>query len=177
MREEVFMAGTGGQGVVSAGSLLAEMALEQGLEVCYISVYSPEVRGGWVTSTVVIADGEVGSPIVGEVDSLLLFDKRAADEHLGKIRPGGLIVGNSSLTGPLTVADAELIEVPATKMAAELGNEQVTNIIMLGAYVKVRGVLQLSHFEAALKTVLPERHHKHIPLNIEAINLGAEQVP
>ncbi len=176
MQEELLIAGTGGQGVDSAGSVLAHMALEQDLEVCYISLYSPEVRGGWVTSTVVIADAEVGSPIVGKVDSLLLFDKRAADDHLAKIRAGGLVVANSSLTGPLTVADAELIELPATKMAAELGNEQATNMIMLGAYVEVRGLLQLSYFEAALKTVLPDRHHKHIPLNLEAAKLGAQQV-
>ncbi len=175
MREEVLVAGTGGQGVDSAGSILGHVVLAQGLEVSCLSMYSPEVRGGWVTSTVVMADDEVGSPILATVDSLLLFSQMAADEQLDRVRPGGLVVSNCSLVRPLSVSGCRLLEVPATNIAAELGNEQVTNIVMLGAYVKARGVLDLSHFEAALRAVLPPRHHKHIPLNLEAVRLGAEQ--
>jgi len=70
----------------------------------------------------------------------------------------------------LQQADVELVEVSATKMAAELGDEQVTNIILFW------GVLELSHFEAALKTILPEEHHKHMPLNSQTIDLGVQRV-
>ena len=64
MREEVYMAGMGGQGVLLASQILAQAAMSAGLEVSWFPLYSPEVRGGWATCTVVVADGEVGSPPV-----------------------------------------------------------------------------------------------------------------
>ena len=176
MRERVFLAGIGGQGVDSAGSILAHMVLHQGFEVCNVSQYSPEVRGGWVSATVIIADGEVGSPIVGSADSLLLFSGRSVAHELHRAVPDGLIVVNSSLTGRVAAGHTRVIEVPATAIAAELGNEQVMNMVMLGAYVEVRGVLDPAGFQEALEAVLPARHHGHIPLNLKAVELGAQHV-
>lgn len=176
MRERVFLAGIGGQGVDSAGSILAHVVLQQGFQVCNVSQFSPEVRGGWVSATVIIADGEVGSPIVGRADSLLLFSRRSVADELHRAVPDGLIVANSSLTGPVAAREARVMEVPATQLAAELGNEQVTNMVMLGAYVQAQGVLDPAGFEEALVAVLPARHHGHIPLNLKAVEVGAEEV-
>jgi len=157
MRERVFLVGIGGQGVDSAGAILAHMVLWQGLEVSSVSQYSPEVRGGWVSATVIISDGEVGSPIVGRADSLLLFSRRSVADELHRAVPDGFIVANSSLTGSVDAG-------------------QVTNMVMLGAYVQVQGILDPAGFEAALRVVLPPRHHGHIPLNLKAVELGAAEV-
>lgn len=174
MREEVFLAGTGGQGVLSAGQMLAQVAMEADYQVSYLPLYSPEVRGGTATATIVFSDTAVGSPVLGSAGSLVLFAHRSVEDELHRARAGGLIVSNVSLTGTIEVAGARVVEVPATRIACDLGFEQVTNMVMLGAYVAAAGVLGLDGFEQALQSVLPERHHKHIPLNMEALKRGAE---
>lgn len=176
MRQEIMLGGTGGQGIQSAGQMLAQVALEQGLEVSEVSQYSPEVRGGWVLSTVVIADRQVGSPVVEIGDCLLLMSQRSADDNKHRVRPGGLVLVNSSLIDELQIPDVRVVQVPATEMAVELGNEQVANMVILGAYCKAGGLLDVVHFDQALKTVLPERHHRHIPLNLQAVQAGADAV-
>lgn len=175
MREEVFLAGTGGQGVLSAGQMLAQVAMEADYQVSYLPLYSPEVRGGTATATIVFSDEAVGSPVLGTAGSLVLFAARSVDDELHRARPGGLVVSNVSLTGHIKVPDeVRLAEVPATEIATELGFEQVTNMVMLGAYIAAADVLGLESFEQALRSVLPERHHKHIPLNMEALKRGAD---
>ena len=176
MREEVFFAGTGGQGVLSAGQMLAQVAMEADCEVSYLPLYSPEVRGGSATATVVFSDTAVGSPVLGSAASLLLFARRSVEEELHRARAGGLIVTNVSLTGHLEVPGVRTIDVPATEIAMELGFEQVTNMVMPGAYIAAAEVLGIDRFEGALQSVLPERHHKHIPLNMEALKRGSDCV-
>ena len=175
MREEVLMAGTGGQGVLLAGQVLSEAALASGLEVSSYPSYTPEVRGGRATATVIIADGPVGSPIAGIYASLVLMDKLAVSEHLARLKPGGLLVVNSTLCGDEpTEADARIVRVPAHEIAMKLANERVVNMVMVGAYVAASGIVPMDALETALRAVLPERHHRHIPMNLAAIAGGAE---
>ena len=175
MREEVLLAGTGGQGVLLAGQVLSEAALASGLEVSSYPSYTPEVRGGRATATVIIADGPVGSPIAGTYGSLVLMDKLAVSEHLARLRPGGLLVVNSTLCGDEpTEADARIVRVPAHELAMKLANERVVNMVMVGAYVAASGIVPMEALETALRAVLPERHHRHIPMNLAAIAGGAE---
>lgn len=175
MRQEVLMAGMGGQGVLLAGHLLAQAALEAGLELSWFPLYSPEVRGGWVTCALVIADGEVGSPVVGQPGSVILMDGIAVENHLNRVRPGGLVVVNSSLAGgEVNRDDIELVAIAATDIAAELGSEQATNMVLLGAYVQASGVVEPQALEQALHRVLPERHHDYIPTNVAALQRGAQ---
>ena len=177
MREEVLMAGTGGQGVLLAGQVLAEAALKCGLEVSFYPSYTPEVRGGRANSTVIIADGPVGSPLAGSFGSLVLMDKLALSEHLARLKPGGLLLVNSTLCGEEpTGADARVIRVPAHELAVKLATERAVNMVMIGAYVAASGIVSLDALEAALKAVLPERHHSYIPMNLAAIAGGAEAV-
>ncbi len=175
MRQEVFMAGMGGQGVLLAGQILAQAALEAGLELSWFPLYSPEVRGGWVTCTLVIADGEVGSPVVGRPQKMILMDGIAVDNYLDRIHSGGLAIINTSLaSGEVNRDDIELVTIPATDIAAQLGSEQATNMVLLGAYVQASGVVELQAVEQALHRVLPERHHDYIPTNVAALQRGAQ---
>ncbi len=175
MRQEVFMAGMGGQGVLLAGQLLAQAALEAGLELSWFPLYSPEVRGGRATCTLVIADGEVGSPVVGQPGSVILMDGIAVDNHLHRVRPGGLAVINSSLTGgEVSRNDIDIVVIPATNAAMELGSERATNMVLLGAYVRASGVVEAQAVEEALYRVLPERHYDYIPTNVAALQRGAQ---
>ena len=175
MRQEVFMAGMGGQGVLLAGHLLAQAALEAGLELSWFPLYSPEVRGGRATCTLVIADGEVGSPVVGQPGSVILMDGIAVENHLNRVRPGGLAVVNSSLAGgDINRDDIDLVAIAATDIAAQLGSERATNMVLLGAYVATTELVGPQLIEETLYRVLPERHHDYIPTNVAALQRGMQ---
>jgi 2-oxoglutarate ferredoxin oxidoreductase subunit gamma len=172
MRNEVFMAGTGGQGVLLIGQLLTHAASEDGLQVSYFPIYSPEVRGGTTTCTVVSSDGAVGSPISGRPACMVLMDQPSVDTNLARLREGGLVVINANLVRSLPRDDIRVLRVPATDKALEIGNERIANMVMLGAYVAATGAVSVEALERALKTVLPERHHRFLPLNMEALRAG-----
>lgn len=175
MREETFLAGLGGQGVLLAGQLLARAGMNHGRKVSWYPMYSPEVRGGSTTCTVVFADGRVGSPISGRPSSMLLMDAIAFETFAGRVAVGGLLVLNSSMIEqPVARDDCEVVMVPAGEIAVELGNERTVNMIMIGAYVAKTGILTVEAVAEALREMLPERHHKHMPANIAALERGAE---
>jgi 2-oxoglutarate ferredoxin oxidoreductase subunit gamma len=174
MRNEVFMAGTGGQGVLLIGQLLAQAAAEEGLQASYFPIYSPEVRGGSTTCTVVTADGPVGSPVSGRPACMLLLDQLSVDTHLARLREGGLAVINTHLVRNVPRSDIGVLRIPATQSALEIGNERIANMVMLGAYVGATQAVTIAALEQALKVVLPERHHRYLPLNMAALRKGME---
>lgn len=174
MRSDVFMAGTGGQGVLLIGQLLTQAASEDGLQVSYFPIYSPEVRGGATTCTVVISDGAVGSPIIGRPACMLLMDQYSVDGNIARLKPGGLVLINTSLVRDVPRDDVQVVGIPALEKAAAIGNERIANMVMLGAYVATTKVVSPEAVEKALKVVLPKRHHRYLPLNIEALKAGAE---
>ena len=175
MREEVYMAGMGGQGVLLAGQVLAEGAMAAGLEVSWFPLYSPEVRGGRATCTVVVADGEVGSPVAGHPAAMILMDKIAVDKHLDNLKPEGLAVVNSSLAGEqFDRDDVRIITIPANDIAVKVGSERAVNMVLLGAYVGSTELVTLAVIEEALRQVIPERHHSFIPVNVAALQQGAQ---
>lgn len=174
MRKEIFMAGTGGQGVLLIGNLLTYAADEDGLQVSSFPVYSPEVRGGSTTATIVISDGAVGSPICGSPAAILIMDQTSMDANIARLKSGGLLLYNSSLVNTISRDDVQKIAIPATDKAVAIGNERITNMVMLGAYVGLTQAVSLSALESALRKVLPERHHKYLPMNMQALEAGAE---
>jgi len=174
MRSEVYMAGTGGQGVLLIGQLLMQAANAEGKQVSYFPIYTPEVRGGFTSCTVVVSDGAVGSPVSGRPACMVLMDQFCVDTHLPRLREGGMALLNSTLVRRVPGEGQRLVWIPATDKAVELGNERIANMVMLGAYVQASGVVPLAAIEKALEVVLPQRHHKYLPLNIQALRVGAE---
>lgn len=172
-REDVFLAGLGGQGVLLAGQILAQAALRAGLEVCWFPAYSPEVRGGEATCTVVIADGPVGSPIVGRPHGLVLMDAGSAERHLPRAAPGAVAVVNSSMVAEPPQPDGvRVIAVAANELAKAVGSERSTNLVMLGAFLAVRPVVALGEVEAAILDTLPAHRRASAGVNIEALRAG-----
>ena len=175
MREEVYMAGMGGQGVLLAGQILAQAAMSAGLAVSWFPIYSPEVRGGRATCTVVVADSEVGSPVVGQPAAMILMDKIAVEKHLDNLKTQGLVVVNSSLAGEeFERDDIRIITIPANDIAVEVGSEKAVNMVLLGGYVTRTELVTLASIEEALRQVIPERHHSFIPVNVAALQRGAQ---
>lgn len=174
MQTEVVFAGFGGQGVLFAGQVLAYAGLDTGKEVTWIPSYGPEMRGGTANSTVIIADEEIGSPLVRFPKAAVMMNLPSMDKYEPMIASGGVAIANASLINrPFLRTDLITVAVPANEIAEEIGNKKLINIIMLGALLEKLPVLTLDQVAAALNNHLPERHKKLLPANLEALKRGA----
>jgi 2-oxoglutarate ferredoxin oxidoreductase subunit gamma len=175
MRKDVLIAGFGGQGVLLAGNLLSYAAIDEGKNVSYFPAYGVEKRGGAATCTVVIAEGAVGSPVVGEPSTLVALNQASLERFGSRIRPGGVCIVNSSLIDPalLQRSDVDVIAIPMNEIAMDLGDPRMVNMVALGAYAAVSGAVGLGSLGRGLKAALPERNHRFIPANVKAIEEGA----
>jgi 2-oxoglutarate ferredoxin oxidoreductase subunit gamma len=175
MLEELIISGFGGQGVMVMGQLLSYAGLFEGKNVSWIPSYGPEMRGGTANCSVVISTDPIGSPIVSEPLSVIVMNKPSLDRFEPALRAGGVLVYNSSLIDRMpTRSDVRVIAVPANDMAAELGSGRVANMCALGAYLAATRVVSMDSIAESLKEVLPARRHNLIPLNIKALEAGAE---
>jgi 2-oxoglutarate ferredoxin oxidoreductase subunit gamma len=174
MQTEVIFAGFGGQGVLFAGQLLAYAALDAGKEVTWIPSYGPEMRGGTANCTVVVADEEIGSPLVRNPQAAIVMNLPSLDKYEPMVASGGVLIANSSLTNREAQRDdLDCVFIPANEIAEEIGNKRLINVIMLGALLAKLPVLPFEDIESALENHLPERHKRLLPLNLEALRRGA----
>lgn len=174
MRHDVLMSGLGGQGVLMAGQLLAQAATEADLQTSWYPSYSPEVRGGSVECTLVIADGRVGSPVIGQPESAVLMAPACVEKYSPRIVTGGLAVLNVGMgREPLGRDDLRVVEIDANAIAADQGSDRIVNLVLAGAWLGIVLPELLEVAVGCLPRVLPERHHKLIPMNAAALREGA----
>ena len=175
MQTEVMVAGFGGQGVLFAGQLLAYTAMDEGKEVTWIPSYGPEMRGGTANCTVVIADEEIGSPMVRHPKAVVAMNRPSLDKYEDVIQPGGVLVVNSSMVDrPVARTDVRVVLVPGNEIAEELGDRRMTNMVLLGGLLANLPVLSLDALQRSLQAHLPVRHHRLLPLNVQAMQRGAQ---
>ena len=175
MQTEIMIAGFGGQGVLFAGQLLAYAAMDEGKQVTWIPSYGPEMRGGTANCTVVIADEEIGAPMVRHPQAIVAMNLPSLDKYEDTLQAGGLLVINSSMTprAPRR-SDIRWVAVPGNQIAEELGDRRMTNMVLLGGLLANLPVLTLTSLEQALKAHLPARHQRLLPLNVQALSRGAQ---
>jgi len=175
LHHEVLIAGFGGQGVVLAGRLLAEAALAEGREVVWAPSYGPEMRGGAVHCTVIISSARIGSPEVSLADSLLIMDRASLARFSDRLRPGGLLVVNSSLIPvPAASDERQVLPIAATQEAEALGDARVANVVMLGAFLHRRPILSLRSVEGAMRLLAGAGREGIIAINQRALARGRE---
>lgn len=173
MHQEILIAGFGGQGILSAGRILAYAGMLEDRNVSWLPSYGPEMRGGTANCNVIISDEPVGSPILNTATALIVMNGPSLEKFESFVVPGGIIITDSSLvTKSPTRNDVEVYEIPATKMASERGNLTYANIILIGKLLAKTGVITRENFEEALKKVLPEKKHYMIPEELEALEAG-----
>lgn len=174
----MFMAGYGGQGVLLAGTLLSHAAIVEGKNVSFLPSYGVEKRGGAAMCTVVIADGDVGSPVVGNPTAGVFLNQSSLEKYGPRIKPGGICIVNSSLieTSGFSRRDVKVIPIAMNAVAMEVGDARMVNMVALGAYAEITGAVSVSSLAEALKDTLPERNHRFIPANVRALEAGAVQV-
>jgi 2-oxoglutarate ferredoxin oxidoreductase subunit gamma len=177
MTEEIIIAGFGGQGVLSMGKILAYSGLMQGQEVSWMPSYGPEMRGGTSNVTVIISDERISSPILTKYDTAIILNQQSMDKFEAMVKPGGILLYDpNGISHHPTRKDVNIYKVNATEIAAEMGNVKIFNMVVLGAYLKVKPIVKLENVVKGLKKSIPERNHKLLPLNEEAINKGMEHV-
>jgi 2-oxoglutarate ferredoxin oxidoreductase subunit gamma len=175
MQEEVIFAGFGGQGVLLIGQLVTYAGMIEGANVSWMPSYGPEMRGGTANCTVVVSSREVSSPLVVEPTSLIALNKPSLDKFTPWVKPGGLIIYNSSLIeSPPERTDVRVLAVPANEVANEIGDIRIANMVALGAYLATTRAVGCNTVLDAMKKVLPERRHNLIPLNRQALARGIE---
>ncbi len=175
MQTEIVIAGFGGQGVLFAGQVLAYAAMDNGNEVTWIPSYGPEMRGGTANCTIVIADEEIGSPLVRHPKAVIVLNLPSLDRYEPLVETGGVLVANASLINRVPDReDIRTVFIPANEMAESLGDKRLTNMVALGAMLACLPVLPLEAIQQALEDHLPERHKRLLPVNYEALRLGAE---
>ena len=174
MQTEVVISGFGGQGVLFAGQVMAYAAMDSGKEVTWFPSYGPEMRGGTANCTVIVADEEIGSPLVRNPQAAIIMNLPSLDKYEPLLRSGGVLIANTSLINRGVMRDdLEVVPIPANEIAEELGDRRMANMVMLGALLARLPVLSLESVEAAIRAHMPERRKGLIPTNIEAIRRGA----
>lgn len=172
---ELIIAGFGGQGILSAGKLLAYAGMLEGKNVSWLPSYGPEMRGGTANCSVVISDEAVGSPILDTATALVVMNGPSLDKFEKAVVPGGIIIADKSLVNRTpTRTDIDFVAIPASDMASDMGNMTYANIIILGKLLEKTGIVSKESFEAALKKVLPAKKHHMIPEEMEALQKGID---
>ncbi len=177
MLEEIYIAGFGGQGALSTGQLLAHAGLMEGKYVSYVPIYGVEKRGGVANCGVTISNQQISSPLVTEPTVLVVMNSLSLERFEKAVVPGGLIIINSSLVEPrVQRTDIRVLPICANEEAESLGDPMVANNVILGALLEITRVVAIETVSEALKDVLPVRRHDMIPVNVKALEKGAELV-
>ena len=172
-REEIIFAGFGGQGVILLGKLMATTAMKAGYQVTYIPSYGAEVRGGTANCSVIVDDELIASPMVTEPDSLIVMNPASFNKFVPMLKPGGLLVMNSSLIEIQPDRDdIEVLPVAADEIAVQMKSPRSANMIAMGAYLKKRKRITAEQVAESLPYVLAKRHHKMLDVNTEALMHG-----
>ena len=177
MTEEIIIAGFGGQGVLSMGKILAYSGIMQGQEVAWMPSYGPEMRGGTANVTVIISDSRISSPILQEFDTAIILNQQSMDKFEKMVKPGGtLIYDPNGITRHPERKDIKICKIEAAEEAARLTSAKTFNMIVLGAFLKVKPIVKMENVIKGLEKSLPSRHHHLIPMNQEAIQKGMDIV-
>jgi len=173
MQKEIIIAGFGGQGVLFGGQVLAVAAMDAGKEVTWIPSYGPEMRGGTANCTVVIADEEIGSPLVEHPPLAVALNLPSFDKYEDLLQPGGTLVVNKSMVDrEPRRTDIKVLLVPCNQIAEEIGSRKLLNMVAIGALVSALPELGLEALEKALTDHLPARHKDMLAKNHEALRRG-----
>jgi 2-oxoglutarate ferredoxin oxidoreductase subunit gamma len=168
-RYEIRLAGSGGQGIILAGIILAEAAgIHDGKYVCQTQSYGPEARGGASKAEVIISDAEIDYPKAMRPDALLAMNQASLNIYLGDVKPGGLVMVDEAYVTESPGAAA--IALPFTRLAREeLGKVIAANIAALGALAVLSQAVSPQALEAAVLARAPSGTQE---LNRQALALG-----
>lgn len=169
-RLEVSLCGSGGQGLILAGIVAADAAIRQGKNAVHSQSYGPEARGGASRSEVIVSEGTVYYPEVTSPDILLAMTQESCDKYASRVKPGGVLLLDSTYIDSMPQVSARLYRYPITKLAIDkCGNALVANVVALGMLCRITGFLSLEALEKAVLARVPAAVKE---LNIKALAAG-----
>lgn len=177
MRHDIIIAGFGGQGIMLAGQVLATAGMLEGHNVVWSPSYGPEMRGGAAHCTVIVSPDPIGSPIVSQADAALIMDQPSLAKFEDKVRPGGLMLINSSLIRHAPARDdIRVYRIPANARAEEAGDVRTANMVMLGALYALLAPVGREAISGAFRTICPANKTHLLPLNEQALEMGITEI-
>lgn len=175
MTKEFVFAGFGGQGMLLIGKFLAMACMLDGKHVSWLPSYGPEMRGGTANCSVIISDDPVASPIVYEADVVVAMNLPSLDKFEHEVKPGGLLVINSSIIERKSVRDdITVVYCDAMKIAEEVKNPKGANVAILGAMMAKCPIVDIDKMTEAIRIELGERKAKFLDGNVRALKAGME---
>jgi 2-oxoglutarate ferredoxin oxidoreductase subunit gamma len=164
-RYEIKIAGSGGQGIILAGIMLAEAGLLDGKHVAQSQIYGAEVRGGNSVSEVILSDTEIDYPESIEVDLLVALTQKACDQNITSVKEQGMVIVDSDEVP--RVFWENVVRLPFGKIASDVGESRAVNIAALGALIAVSPVVSRDSLVTVMARRLPE---SKVAVNLKAFD-------
>ena len=172
MKCRMFFAGSGGQGTLAIGQMIAKAAMDEGKEVTWLPSYGPEMRGGTANCTVVVSDQPIRCPLIDEADVLVVMNLPSLLKFEPMVVPGGLLFINSDLVPQEPKrTDLRIHKIAINTEAGKLGSDKAANIVMLGAILAETNLVKKETIEYELEQLFSGRKAKYLDMNRKALHL------
>lgn len=173
MKQSFVFSGSGGQGIMSAGIMLAHAAIDMGKHATFLPEYGPEQRGGSAKCTVIISDSEIVSPLTKKCDNLVALNDQAFNKFSDSVKQGGRLIANSSLvTSDIERDGINAIAVPVDDIALEVGSIKVANVVIIGVLIGATGIVSKEIFVQSLEQKFKEKKPEILEMNMKALERG-----
>lgn len=173
MMVKTVLSGFGGQGVLMMGHALAHAAMSAGYHVTYLPSYGAEVRGGTANCTVAVSNDEIASPIASEPDHLVVLNTPSLYTFQNRVARGGSLFLNSSIVSvEPSRHDCGIYRIPASEIAEKIGNPRTANTIMMGAFLKVTGLVPPDIYLHSMEEVMGSKKKAIVEINRRAFAAG-----
>lgn len=173
MNKSIIFAGTGGQGILFIGKLLAYCGMIEGREVSWFPSYGPEMRGGTANCCVRISDSPVSSPLISSADYLIAMNMPSLRKFSAVVRPTGKIFVDSTIVKEVLKSnDDRSFCIPATETAIKNNLDDMANVILFGKFLKETDIVSMETAETVFKKIIPQNKSWLVEKNIKALMLG-----
>jgi len=172
MIERIITAGSGGQGIMLLGKVLASAGMRQGKFVTWLPAYGPEVRGGTSHCSIIFSDQEIGSPCIDKADTMIIMNNPSLDRFKPRLENNGLLILNSSLAACRACGKLKVLSFPFTDIAIKLGNIKVANMVALGCYVAYKKLLTEEEIIEVFRFMAKSANNDLVAINQKALKEG-----
>ncbi|MCS7164463.1 MAG: 2-oxoacid:acceptor oxidoreductase family protein [Thermodesulfovibrio sp.] len=173
MEQRIIIAGSGGQGILFLGKVIAHSAMKQEKEVTWFPSYGAEMRGGTANCMVVISDEFIGSPIVRNADYLIALNEISYKKFINRVLQKGCIIYDASIIKNSKFRDdINFYPIEASKEASLIANPKFANMVLLGAFVKISKILSIEKVIETIEEIIPAKKKEIVEINKNLILRG-----
>ena len=173
--KEILLAGSGGQGMIFAGKMVAQAAVAEGLNATYIPSYGAEVRGGTAHCHVKVGRRQIGSPIVEDAAIVVAMNEPSYKAFSPLLRKGSTLVVNASLVPTIGKhAGVKIVSLELTKIASDMGSLRSANMLVFGLCAGLLGFQDLDKVTGLVETTLGKKNPAMLETNVKILEKGIE---